>query len=88
MSAEAKSITAAEGADLPEVLLAVGMRGWSVSEPERDLHTPFKKTKYKYPLLIRSEFVHTAFLRPAGGGACPSEAAGPRLARARAPARP
>ena len=81
MSAEAKIITAAERADLPEVLLAVGMRGWSVSEPERDLHTPFKKTEYKYPLLIRSEFVHTAFLRPEGGVACPGEdrrpAAGP-----------
>ena len=47
MSAEAKIITAAERADLPEVLLAVVMRGWSVSEPERDLHTPFKKTEYK-----------------------------------------
>ena len=87
MSAEAKIITAAERADLPEVLLAVVMRGWSVSEPERDLHTPFKKTEYKYPLLIRSGFVHTAFLRPEGGVACPGEADGPRLARARVPER-
>ena len=87
MSGEAKITIAAEGVDCQEVLLAVVMHGWSVSEPERDLHTPFKKTEYKYPLLICSEFVHTAFLRPVGGVACPGEAAGPRLARARVPER-
>ena len=63
------------------------MRGWSVSEPERDLHTPFEKTEYKDPLLIRSEFVHTAFLRPEGGVARPGETGSRRLARARVPER-
>ena len=70
--------------EMPVVMV---IHGWSVSEPERDLHTPFKKTKYKDPLLICSGFVHRAFLRPEGGVACPGEAAGPRPARARVPKR-